>query len=442
MDESDLPPMLSSLLRAVDATPDDVALRLHTAGLLLEHGRVPAAVAQCSAVLDHDPGNAEAIALLAKASARLSGESPTPNSPPEMTRAETPEPAERSSHHDTVPAPINDDETARQKPEQTSQFDWQAAEVEVAEVAAPPYVDADQRADSMRPTDKRPTVRLADVAGLEAVKKRLDMAFLTPMRNPEMSRLFRRSLPGGLLLYGPPGCGKTFLARAIAGELGAHFTAVALADVLNMWIGGSERNLHETFQAARRNAPCVLFFDEIDALGQKRSGLQSGSGIRSTVNQLLTEMDSVDSDNEGLFILAATNQPWDVDSALMRPGRFDRLLLVEPPDQPARVAILKYHLRGRPIEGIDIAVLAARSEHFSGADLAHLCDTAAEQALMDSVRTGQARPIGMVDFEGAFQEVKPSTGPWLQDARNVVMFANSAGKYDDLVDYLKRRKMT
>jgi len=203
-----------------------------------------------------------------------------------------------------------------------------------------------------------------------------------------------------------------------------------------MWIGASERNVHELFETARRNTPCVLFLDELDALGQKRSHLRSNSAMRGTVNQLLTEMDSVKSNNDGLFVLGATNHPWDVDTALMRPGRFDRLLLVAPPDPEARNAIVRYHLRGRPLEGIDVAKLARRTEGFSGADLTHLCDSAAELALEDSVRTGNARPIRMDDFDRALREVKPSTGPWFEDARNVVMFANEGGRFDDLRDYL------
>jgi SpoVK/Ycf46/Vps4 family AAA+-type ATPase len=253
--------------------------------------------------------------------------------------------------------------------------------------------------------------------------------------------MYGRSLRGGLLLYGPPGCGKTFLARAVAGEMGARFYAVSLADVLDMWIGASERNLREIFETARASAPCVLFLDEIDALAQKRSHLRSSPAMRGTVNQLLSELDSVKANNDGVFVLAATNHPWDVDSALLRPGRLDRTLFVAPPDEDARRSILEYHLRERPLDSINVGKLAGATDHFSGADLAHLCDSAAELAMEDSVRSGRVRMITMKDFATALKEIRPSTSAWLDDARNVVLFANQAGQYDDLLAYLRKRRL-
>ena len=282
-------------------------------------------------------------------------------------------------------------------------------------------------------------VRLADVGGLTEVKKRLEASFLAPLRNPELRALYGKSLRGGLLLYGPPGCGKTFLAKAVAGELGASFLHVSLADVLDMYIGQSERNVKELFEVARTSAPCVLFLDELDAIGGKRS-LNRSSGARTTVNQLLTELDGVGSDNEGVFVLAATNHPWDVDPALRRPGRLDRTLLVLPPDREAREAILRTHLRDRPVERIDTRRLAKATEGFSGADLAHLCESASENALMESVGSGQVRMIGMSDFDQALSEIRPSIGPWVETARNVALYANASGEYDELATWLRKRR--
>ena len=287
---------------------------------------------------------------------------------------------------------------------------------------------------------ERPTLTLSDVGGMHDVKARLDVAFLTPMRNPALRQAFGKSLRGGLMLYGPPGCGKTFLARALAGELGVRFTSVSLADVLDMWTGSSERNVREVFRAARQAAPCVLFLDEIDALGHKRSNMRGGTQ-RGSVNQLLTELDGATSDNEGVFVLAASNTPWDVDPALRRPGRLDRTVLVLPPDAEARAAILKYHLSQRPLSGVDIGKLVKRTDRYSGADLAHVVETAAERALSDSVRSGEIRPISQRDLMDALSEVRPSTGSWFETARNVAEFANTSGEYDDLLAYLKSQRL-
>jgi SpoVK/Ycf46/Vps4 family AAA+-type ATPase len=335
-------------------------------------------------------------------------------------------------------------------------FDWSRAEQQVSDIVAPRFVEPPDGVEPVRadepggqgaedgsgpdtgPWDiEGSDVTLADVGGLAEVKQRLEAAFLAPMRNPELRRLYGKSLRGGLLLYGPPGCGKTFIARAVAGELGARFLSIGLSDVLDMYIGQSERNLHDIFETARRNAPCVLFLDEVDALGGKRSNLRH-SAMRGTVNQLLTELDGAGSDNEGVFVLAATNHPWDVDSALRRPGRLDRTLLVLPPDAPAREAILRHHLRDRPVAGVELGKLVKATEGYSGADLAHLCETAAEAALLDSAASGAVRMIGTGDLTAALRQVKPSIEPWLAAARNVALFANDGGIYDELLAYLKR----
>jgi SpoVK/Ycf46/Vps4 family AAA+-type ATPase len=272
------------------------------------------------------------------------------------------------------------------------------------------------------------------------VKQRLEAAFLAPLRNPDLVRLYGKSLRGGLLLYGPPGCGKTFIARAVAGEMGARFLAVSLAEILDMYVGQSERNLHELFETARRSAPCVVFLDEIDALGQKRSHLRNNAA-RGTVNQLLAELDGVQNLNEGVYVLGATNHPWDIDVALRRPGRFDRMLLVLPPDEEARQAVFRFHLQSRPVANVDLGRLARQTDGYSGADLAYICENAAERALLDSARSGTARMIDMRDLEQAVHDVKPSIGPWLETAKNVAQFANEGGTYDELLTYLRKRRL-
>lgn len=422
---ADESPLIRSLRAAVAAAPGDVPLRLHFAELLLAEGRGDEAVAEAAVALQHAPGDAGARAL--------------------MMRAMGMPPVEPQK-----PAPVPEGPAGPSAPvSEGTAFDWDAAEQQVQDLVGPRFLD-DPQADGAGGTagdaaawdvDAPGAVRLADVGGMDEVKERLEAAFLAPLRNPELRRLYGKSLRGGLLLYGPPGCGKTFIARAVAGELGANFLTVSLSDVLDMWIGASEKNVHDIFETARRQAPCVVFLDELDALGAKRSRTHH-SGLRNVVNQLLTELDGIASGagNEGVFVLAATNVPWDVDIALRRPGRLDRTLLVLPPDASAREAILRYHLRERPIEAVDLGKLVKATEDFSGADLAHVCETAAEAALLDSARTGSVRLITTKDLLGAAKQVKPSTEPWFAAARNVAMFANEGGLYDDLLAHLKRKR--
>ncbi|MCX2184174.1 tetratricopeptide repeat protein [Streptomyces sp. SKN60] len=445
---SDESPLLRSLRAAVAAAPEDVPLRLHFAELLLAEGHHDEAVGQAAAALQHAPGDPAARDLMARAMG-LPAQPPPPATPPVPA---------------TPAAPA--DAPALSTPADPPAFDWAAAEQEVADLVGPRFTDGGHGDDTGTgagagtglevpltsegfgdpgdatawEVDAPGAVRLADVGGMREVKERLEAAFLAPMRNPELRRLYGKSLRGGLLLYGPPGCGKTFIARAVAGELGASFLSVSLADILDMYIGTSERNVHDIFETARRQAPCVVFLDELDALGAKRSRMHH-SGLRNVVNQLLTELDGVDGDrNEGVFVLAATNVPWDVDLALRRPGRLDRTLLVLPPDAPAREAILRYHLRERPIESVDLGKIAKATEDFSGADLAHVCESAAEAALLDSARTGTIRMITTRDLLQAARQIKPSSESWFASARNVAMFANDGGMYDDLLTHLKKKR--
>jgi AAA+ superfamily predicted ATPase len=404
-------PVISSISAAVEAAPHDVPLRLHLAELLVRAGRGPEAVGHAAFVLSADPSNVDAQRLMAQA---LGGAVPSagPVAEPPEGGVETTEPT----------------------------FDWAAADAELSDLVAPMFV-TNEEIDAGYPTEvERSSLRLSDVGGMAQVKDRLEISFLMPMANPELRKAYGKSLRGGLLMYGPPGCGKTYIARAVAGELGASFLSVALSDVLDMFVGNSEKNVHDIFEAARRAAPCVLFLDEVDALGLKRSQNRN-SPSRTTVNQLLHELDGVDDINEGVFVLAATNHPWDVDEALRRPGRLDRMLAVLPPDLEAREAILRHHLARRPVEGVDVASLARRTEGYTGADLALLAESAAEYAMVDSVRSGTVRTITMADLERALREVSSSAGPWLETARTVVEFANRSGDYDDLRDYLKSRRL-
>ena len=397
-------PLLASLRRAVAQEPADEALRAHLAELLIGAGLGPEAVGHLGQLLAEDPGNVEYQDLM------------------RLAMGAAPEPAEsRASRPHPSTQPLRPSDPG---------FDWGAAEQDVVGGLAHEPIET--------------TLRLRDVGGLSEAKAHIEAAFLAPLRNPELRARYGATLRGGLLLYGPPGCGKTHLARAVAGELGARFIAVGLADVLSRWMGQSEGNIANLFAYARAQSPCVLFFDEIDALGRSRSGLgRSASALRGVINQLLAELDGVASQNEGIFVLGATNAPWDVDGALRRPGRFDRAIFVPPPDPEARAEILSANLAGLPVASdVDPARVARTTDGFSGADLAHVCRSAAQTALVDAARTGASdRAVTTADLDAAVAAITPSTGRWFASARNVVLFADQAGEYGPLAGYMKTHRL-
>jgi SpoVK/Ycf46/Vps4 family AAA+-type ATPase len=270
---------------------------------------------------------------------------------------------------------------------------------------------------------------------MESVKEEIRIKIIHPLANPELFRAYGKTVGGGILMYGPPGCGKTHLARATAGEIKAGFISVGIADVLDMWVGTSERNLRDLFANARRSAPCVLFFDEVDALGARRSDMIK-SGGRQLINQFLAELDGVGSSNEGVLILAATNSPWHLDPAFRRPGRFDRVLFVPPPDAVAREQILRILCRGKPTSGIDHGIVAKKTADFSGADLKAVVDKAIEAKLHESLKKGTPQPLSTADLVAAANSLRPTTKEWFATARNHALYANEGGAYDDVLRYL------
>jgi len=281
-------------------------------------------------------------------------------------------------------------------------------------------------------------VDFSDVGGLDEVKRQVRKRIILPFEKPSLFQRFKKRVGGGILLYGPPGCGKTLLARATAGEVDAAFFNVAISDVLDMWMGESEQKLHALFEKARASTPAVLFFDEIEALGGKREYSRSGAASK-LVSQFLAEMDGFAQDNSGVLILGATNVPWAVDPAFRRPGRFDRVLFVPPPDRPAREAILDILLAGRPVaEGVDLTTLAQHSTGFSGADLQNLVETAADEAIEASIEAGREVEIDDRHLRRALTEVRPTTTEWLTTARNYARYANEAGQYDEVLAFLDR----
>lgn len=285
----------------------------------------------------------------------------------------------------------------------------------------------------------RAAITFADVAGMSELKKVLRLQIIEPFRNPGLFQRFRKKAGGGVLLYGPPGCGKTLMAKAIAGECSAEFCSVGISDVLNMWIGESERNLALIFEQARARQPCVLFFDELDALAFSRS--KSGSaGARTVVNEFLAQLDGFNEGNEGVMVLGATNMPWDVDPAIKRPGRFSRQVFVPPPDIEARAEMLRMKLAGIPHEEPDIGSIAERADLYSGADIDGLVDLAKEQVLSEILEGGAERGLRTSDLLVALEAMTPSTVDWLRTARNLVKFSGADSSYRDVEKYLKRVK--
>jgi len=286
---------------------------------------------------------------------------------------------------------------------------------------------------------ERPSTTFSDVGGMDGVKKEIELKILKPTLHPELYKAYGKKVGGGILLYGPPGCGKTFIARATAGEVKAKFITIGLSDILDMYIGNSEKNLHEIFELARENTPCVLFIDEIDALGASRADMKQSAG-RHVINQFLQELDGIDHNNEGVLVLGATNTPWNLDAAFRRPGRFDRIIFVPPPDLESRSAILRLKMQRKPSKDIDFDKVAKKSSEFSGADIDAVIDLAVESKLEASFTTGVPEPIETSDLLAAVKRHKASTLEWFKTAKNYATFANDSGLYDDILMYLKVNK--
>jgi len=286
---------------------------------------------------------------------------------------------------------------------------------------------------------ERPKHKFADVGGMDALKEQIRMKILYPMQNPDLFRAYGKTIGGGVLLYGPPGCGKTLISRATAGEIKAAFFCIGLHEILDMWIGNSEKNLHAIFESARRNAPSVLFFDEIDALAADRKDLRQSAG-RNIINQFLAEMDGGVSNNDGVLILGATNAPWHIDAAFKRPGRFDRTIFVPPPDDAARESIISVMARGKPVSDLDPKALAKKTRNFSGADIKAMYDNATEEALTAAMKEGRVVPITTKLLAKAAAELKPTTLAWFESAKNYALYANQGGFYDEVLAYLGIKK--
>jgi transitional endoplasmic reticulum ATPase len=442
----DLNDMIANLREALEITPDNDKLRAHLAQTLLTAGKPEEAAEQYKQVLKTSPRDAKSKLGLARAFSELKQWSAAIVVLEELNQGpsehevmllysrtllkegsfgkamdvyqqmlerwpDRPD-AELDEHFRVTGSALDEDD------EDDDDFD------------GPP---GDLRASDLIVTSN---ITFADVGGMATVKDEIGMKIIQPLLHPDLYKAYGKKIGGGILLYGPPGCGKTHMAKATAGEIKATFISVGISDILDAWLGKSERNMHRVFDVARQNTPCVVFIDEIDALGANRSHLRHSAGSH-VINQFLTEMDGIDADNEGLLIIGATNMPWHIDPAFRRPGRFDRTIFVPPPDAEGRESILRILLRDKPTKDIDLHSIARKTEHFSGADLKAVIDIAIEEKLRSAMKTGIPEPLFTKDLQKAAGIHKATTREWFTTARNYALYANESGLYDDILKYTK-----
>jgi len=264
--------------------------------------------------------------------------------------------------------------------------------------------EEDAKAKSDWELKERPTERLDDVAGLAEVKAELREKVIEPFNHPELFERFKLKVGGGVIMCGPPGNGKTFVAKAVAGELDAAFLPVNAAEIKDKYVGETEKNLQKLFEEARKHERSVLFLDEVDHLLAKRGNRKIG-----TVAQFLSLTDGLVKNKNCMLILAATNKPWMLDEAVTRPGRLGTHIYVGPPDAKAREAILALNLKGVPIAPeLNLAEQGAKTESYSGADMAEVCDRAKRAAKNRQVASGKDEFVTKEDFAAALAKVKPS----------------------------------
>jgi transitional endoplasmic reticulum ATPase len=310
----------------------------------------------------------------------------------------------------------------------------------------------------------KPTMTFNDVAGMTKMKEEIREAVVYPMRNPDLARKYGKLGGGGILMYGPPGCGKTFIVKSAAGECSSGFINAKLSDLLDMYVGNTEKNIHKVFELARKNSPVILFFDEVEAIGGRRDAQEGAQYMKMAVNQMLYEMDGVEANNSNVLIIAATNAPWDVDPALRRSGRFSKTIFIPAPDYESRVAMLKMYAKKRPLAPfIPFWLLGITTTGYASADMKAIVDDAAtipwrqafmgiekriieltkggmEKAQAEEIAKKQVsqRSVTLGDFVMALAKKRSSLPPWYEQAKKQI------GKQEEItmVDGKEHKKVT
>ena len=311
--------------------------------------------------------------------------------------------------------------------------------IKPAEQERPTRSDKEQRGERAKSLilAQKPSIKFADIAGLETVKENIKEAIIYPFKYPAEYQYFGVKPGGGILLYGPPGCGKTMLAAAAAAECDAIFINLKVSDIKDKYVGESEKNIKEVFTVARSHDKAILFFDEIDSLGGERAGSSEGHE-RSLVSELLAQMDGLEAKDSvrKYLVLAATNRPWDVDIALRRSGRFDTTVFVSHPDFAARKKILQLNLKDKPLStSLDLEELARMTEGYASSEITAMCQRAAKIPLRERIKEKKPRrQLNTADFEQALKGQKTILAPWYTKAIKELLGSEQLDIFHELIE--------
>ncbi|MCB1225799.1 MAG: AAA family ATPase [Verrucomicrobiales bacterium] len=426
LEELQLDDALVAYERALDLDPRLTDAQLGLAKALLARGEASQAAVRVEMALQQEPNNAAAHLLLSRISL-AEGDDERAERHYERARQLDASVADAGLESELAPPRGGSAAASRrpvERPEPTPAEMPMGLEADDADLEPEVFMDEppfDWRPENFwMPGDpERGRLNFDDITGLEDIKEEIRRKLVYPLQEPELYRTYGHQPGGALLLYGPPGCGKTLLLRAVAAEVSCNYLWVGLHELFDPYFGSTERNLHQMFDTARFSAPCVVVIDGLDSLAQDRRTVRE-SQARNVVNQLLHELDSLRTEGRRVMVLAATSQPWSLDPALRRPGRFEQALFVPPPDPAARLELLRRCAEEKPVGALDLDELTRLTEGFSCADLQWLFDRASELALGEAMRTGHALPIQQKQLLQIARTHTPTTSLWFEGVQEGV----------------------